>query len=68
MYDEAIAAIQAGLKKGGVTDADEAQISLGLAQIKKGQKDAARQTFKAVKDDSKWADLANLWTIRTYQS
>ncbi len=68
MYDEAIAAIQAGLKKGGVTDADEAQISLGLAQMKKGQKDAARQTFKAVKDDSKWADLANLWTIRTYQS
>jgi tetratricopeptide (TPR) repeat protein len=68
MYDEAIAAIQAGLKKGGVTDADEAQISLGLAQMKKGQKDAARQTFKAVKADSKWADLAGLWSIRTYQS
>ncbi|MBB6094388.1 tetratricopeptide (TPR) repeat protein [Povalibacter uvarum] len=68
MYDEAIAALQAGLKKGGVTDADEAQISLGLAQMKKGQKDAARQTFKAVKADSKWADLAGLWSIRTYQS
>lgn len=68
MYDEAIAAIQAGLKKGGVTDADEAQISLGLAQLKKGQKDAARQTFKAVKADGKWADLASLWAIRTYQS
>ena len=68
MYDEAIAAIQAGLKKGGVTDTDEAQISLGLAQMKKGQKDAARQTFKSIKGESKWADLANLWTIRTYQS
>jgi tetratricopeptide (TPR) repeat protein len=66
MYDEAIAALQAGIKKGGVTDADEAQISLGLAQMKKGQKDAARQTFKTVKADSKWADLAGLWTLRTY--
>jgi tetratricopeptide (TPR) repeat protein len=68
MYDEAIAALQAGLKKGGVTDADEAQISLGIAQIKKGQKDAARQAFKTVKPDSKWADLATLWTLRSYQA
>jgi tetratricopeptide (TPR) repeat protein len=67
MYDEAIAAIQGGIKKGGVTDIDEAQVSLGLAQLKKGQKDAARQTFKTVKPDSKWADLAGLWTLRTYQ-
>jgi tetratricopeptide (TPR) repeat protein len=68
MYDEAIAAIQAGLKKGSVTDADEAQVSLGIAQLKKGQKDAARQTFKAIKGDSKWADLAGLWALRTYQA
>jgi tetratricopeptide (TPR) repeat protein len=66
MYDEAIAALQAGIKKGGVTDADEAQISLGIAQLKKGQKDAARQSFKAIKPDSKWADLANLWVLRSY--
>lgn len=65
-YDEAIAALQAGIKKGGVIDADEAQISLGLAYMKKGQKDAARDAFKAVKADSKWGDLAQLWTIRTY--
>jgi len=68
MYDEAINAIQTGIKKGGVTDADEAQISLGIAQMKKGQKDAARQTFKGVKADSKWADLAALWALRTYQA
>jgi len=66
MYDEAIASLQSGIKKGGVTDVDEAQVSLGLAQMKKGQKDAARQTFKAVKADGKWADLASLWTLRTY--
>jgi len=62
--DEAITAIERGIKKGGVTDVDEAQISLGLAYLKKGQKDQAREAFKAVKPDSKWADLAELWSIR----
>lgn len=66
MYDEAIAALQSGLKKTGVTDADQAQISLGIAYLKKGQKDQARQAFKAVKPDSKWGDLASLWTLHTY--
>jgi tetratricopeptide (TPR) repeat protein len=62
--DEAIASIESGIKKGGITDTDEAQISLGIAYLKKGQKDQARQAFKAVKSDSKWADLAELWSIR----
>jgi tetratricopeptide (TPR) repeat protein len=65
-FDEAIAAIQRGIKKGSVTDADEAQISLGIAYLRKGQKDQARQAFRVVKDDSKWNDLADLWEIRTY--
>jgi tetratricopeptide (TPR) repeat protein len=65
MIDEAIAALQSGLKKGGVIDADEAQISLGIALLKKGQKDQARQAFKTVKADSKWADLADLWAVRS---
>lgn len=65
-YDEAIAAIERGLKKGGVTDVDEAQILLGIAFLKKGQKEQARRAFNAVKDDSKWSDLSDLWVIRTY--
>jgi tetratricopeptide (TPR) repeat protein len=64
-FDEAIGALQRGIRKGGVTDADEANISLGIAHLKKGQKDQARQAFKAVKDGSKWSDLAELWTIRS---
>jgi tetratricopeptide (TPR) repeat protein len=64
-YDEAIAAIERGIKKGGVTDIDDAQVSLGIAYMRKGQKDQARQAFQAVKDESKWNDLAELWTIRT---
>jgi tetratricopeptide (TPR) repeat protein len=64
-YDEAIKAFERGLKKGGATDANEAQISLGIAYMKKGQKEQARQAFQAVKDESKWNDLADLWVIRT---
>lgn len=67
-YDEAITALNRGLKKGGVTDADEAQIALGIAYMRKGQKDLARQAFKAVKDGSKWNDLADLWDVRASQA
>jgi tetratricopeptide (TPR) repeat protein len=68
MYDEAIGALQRGIKKGGVTDMDEAQISLGIAYLRKGQKDPARQAFKSVKAESKWHDLSELWEIRTQQA
>jgi tetratricopeptide (TPR) repeat protein len=63
-YDNAITAMERGIKKGGVTDVDEAQVSLGIAHLKKGQKDAARQAFKAVKQGSNWSDLAELWSLR----
>lgn len=63
--DKAIAAMEKGIAKGGVTDIDEAQVSLGIAYLKKGQKDKAREAFKAVKNGSKWSDLADLWSIRT---
>lgn len=64
-YDDAIAAIEKGIKKGGVLDVDEAQILLGIAYMKKGQKEQARQAFRAVSKDSKWNDLSDLWVIRT---
>ncbi len=63
-YDEAIAALEKGIKKGGVLDADEAQILLGIAYMRNGQKDQARQAFRSIKDDSKWNDLSDLWLIR----
>lgn len=65
-FEEAVAALQRGIKKKeGVTDPDEAQVSLGIALMKKGDMDQARQAFSAVKDDSKWGDLADLWELRT---
>lgn len=63
--DKAIAAMEKGIAKGSVTDIDEAQVSLGIAYLKKGMKDKARDAFKAVKNGSKWSDLAELWSIRT---
>jgi len=54
-YDQAIDAIQRGLKKGKVTDVDDAQINLGIAYLRKGDRDQARAAFKAVKADSPWA-------------
>jgi len=63
--DEAIAAIERGIKKGGLTDADEAHVSLGIAYFRKGQKEQARQAFKSVKPESKWNDLAELWVLRS---
>jgi tetratricopeptide (TPR) repeat protein len=64
-FDEAIAALERGIKKGGVTDMDEANVSLGIAYFRKGQKEQARNAFKAVKPESKWNDLAELWALRT---
>jgi tetratricopeptide (TPR) repeat protein len=64
-YDKAIASLQSGIKRGGVTDPNEAQVALGRAYLKKGQKDQARQAFRAVKKDSEWAALADLWMLRT---
>jgi Flp pilus assembly protein TadD len=63
-YDAAIAALQRGIKRGGITDEGEAQMALGYALIRKGQKDQARQALRAVKKDTEWAQLAELWSLR----
>ena len=67
-YEEAVTAIERGLKKGNVMDTDEAQVLLGIALFKKGQKDQARKAFGSVKDGSKWDQLSDLWILRTQQA
>ncbi len=64
-YDDAIGALQRGIRKGGVADVDAARLSLGMAYLKKGHKDLAEQTFKAIGSQSKWSQLAQLWEIRS---
>ncbi|MGE3667448.1 MAG: hypothetical protein AB7G51_12615, partial [Steroidobacteraceae bacterium] len=62
-YDKAAAAIQRGITKGGLSDKSEAQLLLGIAQLKGGKKDDAIKSFRALKDDAKYGRLAGLWAI-----
>lgn len=62
-YDKAAAALSRGLAKGGVRDPDQAQIMLGIADLKLGKKADAAKAFGQVNADPQMADLARLWTI-----
>jgi tetratricopeptide (TPR) repeat protein len=64
MYDQAIAALRKGLQKGELQHPDQARIDLGVAYLKNGKTQQARDTFAAVKSDSEWRDLAELWSLR----
>lgn len=59
---DAINAIQAGIKK-GVTDANDAQMRLGQAYLAAGQKDDALRTFNSVKGDPKAEMVAHIWSL-----
>jgi tetratricopeptide (TPR) repeat protein len=62
-YDDAVNAIQAGIKKGGLSKPDEAQISLGIAQLSAGHRDEALKTFGGVKGDPGAQMVAHLWGV-----
>lgn len=62
-FDKAEAAIARGISKGGLRNADEATLLLGIAQLKGGKKDQAIKTFKSLKGDPKYARLGNLWAL-----
>jgi tetratricopeptide (TPR) repeat protein len=68
MYDQAIASLRKGIQKGGIEQSDQTRIDLGVAYLKSGETQQARQTFAAVKADSEWRGLAELWSVRTKES
>jgi tetratricopeptide (TPR) repeat protein len=59
-YANAVATIQKALGLGGLTDADRAQMLLGIAAKRKGDKATAMKAFDAIKDP-KFAEIAKLW-------
>ena len=64
MNDKAEEAFARGLGKGSVKNADEAQILLGIAQLRQGKKDEAEKSFKTVKStDATFQRLAKLWSL-----
>jgi tetratricopeptide (TPR) repeat protein len=66
-YPPAIDALSRGLKIGGLQSPASAQLLLGIAQLKSGNKEAALKTFRAVKGDPKFERLANLWVLHARQ-
>jgi tetratricopeptide (TPR) repeat protein len=64
MYDQAVAALRRGIQKGALEHSDQARIDLGVAYLKSGETKRARETFAAVKPDSEWRGLAELWSLR----
>ncbi len=64
-YAKAVTSIERGIAKGGVRNANETQLTLGIARLKAGNKDAAKEAFAAVQGDQTLKDLARLWMLRT---
>ncbi|MDF3072192.1 MAG: hypothetical protein K0R38_7793 [Polyangiaceae bacterium] len=59
-YAQASSTLQKALAKGGVADPDRANMLLGIALKRKGDKANAMRAFDAVKDP-KFAEVAKLW-------
>jgi len=68
MYDRAIAALRKGMQKGSLENSDQTRIDLGVAYLKSGEAKQARETFAAVKADSEWRGLAELWSVRANEA
>lgn len=65
-YDKAVASLQRGIKK-GLKSADAAQVMLGRAYLELNRTEDARKAFGAVPDDSKLAQVADLWKVYAAQ-
>lgn len=63
-YPQAVAAIQRGIAKGNAADPAEAQLILGIAYLKAGNKSEAAKAFRAVKGDADIQRIAKLWSLR----
>ncbi len=63
-FDQAADALAQGLMKGGVHDEAQAQLLLGIAQLKAGRRADALKAFHAVSGEPTLVRLANLWSLR----
>ncbi|MBI2969867.1 MAG: tetratricopeptide repeat protein [Gammaproteobacteria bacterium] len=60
-HQEAVDALQAGLKKGGIKRPDQANIMLGLALFELEKFDAAKRAFAIAKEDQRSRKTAEQW-------
>jgi tetratricopeptide (TPR) repeat protein len=61
---QAVAAAQRAVAKGNAKNPAEAQLVLGMAQYRAGNKADAVRAFRAVKGDPNLERLAKLWALR----
>jgi len=68
--DKAITAITKGIAKGGLKSPDEANLLLGLAQLRQRNNAAAQQAFDKVASSSNngYARLGKLWSLRAHSA
>jgi len=62
-YEKSVDALQKGLAKGGVTDADDVNMLLGIANSRLGKTNEARTAFDAVKNPT-LVEVARLWKLK----
>jgi len=60
-HEKGIALMQQGIAKGGLKRKDDANLHLGIALHRAGQKQRAAQVFRSVGGTDGTADLARLW-------
>jgi len=60
-YDKGIGLIQQGINKGGLKHKDDANLDLGIALMRAGQKGRAASVFKSITGTDGTGDLARLW-------
>jgi tetratricopeptide (TPR) repeat protein len=62
-YAQASGAFAKAIAKGGLSDADDVNMMLGIALSRQGKRADAAKAFAAVKDP-KYAEVARLWTMK----
>lgn len=68
MYPQAVESLKAGMAKGGLKNGVDAQVNLGIAQFKAGQKAEAVKTFRAIEGaDSITQRIVKFWTLHSQQ-
>ena len=63
-YAQAVTAIRRGIAKGNATDPAEAQLVLGIALLKSGNKAEAGRVLRGIKGDAELQRVAKLWSLR----
>ncbi|HYC04659.1 MAG TPA: hypothetical protein VED40_15295 [Azospirillaceae bacterium] len=64
-HQNGIRLMEAGMKKGGLSNPEHARLRYGVALLEAGQKQKAEAALKAVKGTDGAAQLAGLWLLRS---